>query len=117
MFRTPQRSVISFHEPCSQLLRAVVDSRRFAETTPITGVVAGEFPSMKAKDLLRVLMRQPLGYRIIRQRGSHRILVSDQGYPKLLFAFHIRQTIPAPLVRRILVHDVGLVESEVRELR
>lgn len=33
-----------------------------------------DFPSMKAKALLAVLMREPLGYRVTRQRGSHRTL-------------------------------------------
>jgi predicted RNA binding protein YcfA (HicA-like mRNA interferase family) len=30
------------------------------------------FPSMKAKRLLAVLERQPLGYEVVRQSGSHR---------------------------------------------
>jgi predicted RNA binding protein YcfA (HicA-like mRNA interferase family) len=30
------------------------------------------FPSMKAKRLLAVLERQPLGYSVVRQSGSHR---------------------------------------------
>lgn len=43
---------------------------------------------MKARALLRVLMREPLSYRIVRQRGSHRRLESAMGFPPLLFAFH-----------------------------
>jgi predicted RNA binding protein YcfA (HicA-like mRNA interferase family) len=35
------------------------------------------FPSMRASRLLALLVREPLAYRVVRQRGSHRRLVSD----------------------------------------
>jgi len=73
------------------------------------------FPSMKAKRLLAVLERKPLGYRVARQSGSHRRMESPD-YPPLTFAFHDKATIPAGLVRKILVRDVGLVEDEARKL-
>lgn len=38
------------------------------------------------------------------------------GYPPLTFAFHDEATIPAGLVRKILVRDVGLVEDDARKL-
>lgn len=73
------------------------------------------FPSMKAKRLLAVLERKPLGYRVARQSGSHRRMESPD-YPPLTFAFHDKATIPAGLVRKILVRDVGLAEDEARKL-
>lgn len=66
------------------------------------------FPSMKARALLRVLMREPLRYRIVRARGSHRVLRSSAGYPEVLFAFHDGATISPGIVRTILVKDIGL---------
>jgi predicted RNA binding protein YcfA (HicA-like mRNA interferase family) len=73
------------------------------------------FPSMKAKRLLAILERKPLGYRVARQSGSHRRMQSPD-YPPLTFAFHDNATIPAGLVRKILVRDVGLAEDEARKL-
>jgi predicted RNA binding protein YcfA (HicA-like mRNA interferase family) len=73
------------------------------------------FPSMKAKRLLAVLERKPLGYRVTRQSGSHRRMEAP-GHPPLTFAFHDKATIPAGLVRKILVRDVGLAEDEARKL-
>jgi predicted RNA binding protein YcfA (HicA-like mRNA interferase family) len=35
--------------------------------------MSSEFPSLKAKRLMAVLQRQPLGYVVRRQRGSHRV--------------------------------------------
>lgn len=74
-----------------------------------------QFPSMKAKRLLAVLERKPLGYRVVRQSGSHRRMEAP-GWPLLTFAFHDRATIPAGLVRKILTRDVGLAEDEALKL-
>ncbi len=73
------------------------------------------FPSMKARRLLAVLERQPLGYEVVRQSGSHRRMQSSD-HPPLTFAFHDGATIPAGLVRKILVRDIGLDEEEARKL-
>jgi predicted RNA binding protein YcfA (HicA-like mRNA interferase family) len=73
------------------------------------------FPSLKAKRLLAILERRPLSYRVARQSGSHRRMESP-GHPPLTFAFHDKATIPAGLVRKILVRDVGLAEDEARKL-
>jgi len=70
---------------------------------------------VKAKRLLAVLERAPLNYRVVRQSGSHRRLESPN-HPPLTFAFHDRATIPAGLVRKILVRDAGLAEDEARKL-
>jgi predicted RNA binding protein YcfA (HicA-like mRNA interferase family) len=69
------------------------------------------FPSLRASRLLALLQREPLAYRVTRQRGSHRRLVSDRGLPPITFAFHDHVTIPPGVVRNILVEQVGLSES------
>jgi len=74
-----------------------------------------EFPSMRARELLAVLMREPLNYEIVRQRGSHRRLKAP-GRPSITFAFHDRQTIAPGVVRQVLCRQVGLVEADAREL-
>ena len=59
---------------------------------------------MKAKRFLAVLERQPLGYEVVRQSGSHRRMRSPD-HPPLTFSFHDSATIPASLVRKILGVD------------
>ena len=73
------------------------------------------FPSLRWPQLRRILEREPLGYGIERQEGSHRKLVAP-GRPDLHLSFHDDQTLPPGLVRKILVNDVGLSETEAREL-
>ncbi|HMG42282.1 MAG TPA: type II toxin-antitoxin system HicA family toxin [Acidimicrobiales bacterium] len=70
----------------------------------------GDFPSMKAADLIRLLQRK-LGYEVDRQKGSHRRLKAV-GRPTLTFAFHDRQSLPPGVVRKVLVKDVGLSEED-----
>ena len=72
-----------------------------------------DFPSMKARDLLSVLMREPLSDD--RQRGSHRRL-SAPGRPSITFAFHDRATVSPGLVRKVLCRDIGLAEVEALKL-
>jgi predicted RNA binding protein YcfA (HicA-like mRNA interferase family) len=73
------------------------------------------FPSLKARKLLRVLTGEPLGYRIVRQSGSHRRLEAP-GRPPITFSFHDRQTIRPATVKRILCSQVGLSEDEALRL-
>lgn len=73
------------------------------------------FPSMKGRALERVLLKAPLNYRVARQSGSHRRLVAP-GRPPLTFSYHDGDTVPPGVVRKILVKDVGLTESEALEL-
>lgn len=75
-------------------------------------MVSKGFPSLKSKELLRVLCREPLAYEVAHTGGSHRKLTSANGYPPLLFAFHDGQTLPRGLVRHILCRDVGLEPDE-----
>lgn len=73
------------------------------------------FPSLKAQALLRVLSRKPLGYRVVRQSGSHRRLKAP-GRPPITFSFHDNQTVRPGTVKRILCNQVGLSESEALKL-
>lgn len=73
------------------------------------------FPSMKAARL-QALLETKLGYRVDAQRGSHKKMVSNRGYPRLTFAFHDGVEVPAMLVRKILVKDVGLSSEEAAHL-
>jgi predicted RNA binding protein YcfA (HicA-like mRNA interferase family) len=70
---------------------------------------------MKARDLLAVLMREPLNYEIARQRGSHRRLKAS-GRPPLTFAFHDRVELGPAAVRKILCKDIGLEPDEALKL-
>ena len=70
---------------------------------------------MKAKDLLAILHRAPLGYVVTRQRGGHRKLEAP-GRPALLFAFHDSDTIGSVMVKKILVNSVGLTADEIDEI-
>jgi predicted RNA binding protein YcfA (HicA-like mRNA interferase family) len=70
---------------------------------------------MKARRLLAILERKPLGYRAVRRSGSHRRL-EGPARPPLTFAFHDNATVPPGLVRKILTRDVGLADEEARRL-
>jgi hypothetical protein len=72
---------------------------------------------MRARELRRLLEREPLCYEVDRQNAtSHARLVSARGYPPLTFAFHDRQSLPGGLVREVLMKGVGLSEKEARDL-
>lgn len=73
------------------------------------------FPSLKAKRLLWILLSEPIGYRIVRQRGSHRILEAP-GRKRIVFAFHDGQTVPPGVVRRMLEKEAGLDANAALDL-
>ena len=70
---------------------------------------------MKAKDLMALLQREPLGYRQKRRSGSHRILVAD-GRGQILFSAHDGVTVPPRIVRQFLVKQAGLTEEDALKL-
>jgi predicted RNA binding protein YcfA (HicA-like mRNA interferase family) len=74
-----------------------------------------EFRSMKARELLAVLTREPLAYEVVRQRGSHRRLKAP-GRPPITFAYHDRATLGPAAVRKVLCRDVGLAADEALKL-
>jgi predicted RNA binding protein YcfA (HicA-like mRNA interferase family) len=57
-----------------------------------------QFPSLKARQLLAVLQREPLNYKVARQAGSHRRLEAP-GRPSFSFAFHDKASVPGGMVR------------------
>lgn len=73
-----------------------------------------DFPSLKAKQLLRILARKPLGYSVVRQTGSHRKLEAE-GRPPINFAWHDRATVPSGAVKSLLVSKIGLTEEEAHD--
>ena len=75
-----------------------------------------DFPSLKAKRMLALLEREPLGYDEKRRSGSHRRLQSSNGYPEIGFWAHDKDTLKGSVVREILVKQVGLTEREAQEL-
>jgi len=69
--------------------------------------------------MLAILKRKPLCYEEKpgkKRKGSHRHLVSAEGYPGIAFWCHDKDTLKPSVVRDILVNQVGLSESEAREL-
>ncbi len=75
-----------------------------------------QFPSLRGRQLIRLLSREPLAYRVVRQTGSHRRLESDNGYAPLIFAFDNRVTISPGMVKKILTKDVGLSIEDALDL-
>ena len=59
------------------------------------------WPAVRARRVLAAL--QKIGWRIARQRGSHRVLVRD-GYPNFVFAFHDAEEIGPRMLARIARH-------------
>jgi len=70
---------------------------------------------MQAARLLRLLMNEPLNYRIKRQSGSHRILVSNS-HPQLLFSYHDSLELKPFEVRGVLVKQARLSITQALEL-
>jgi len=60
-----------------------------------------EWPAVRARRVLVALQRT--GWRIARQRGSHRVLVKE-GRPNFVFAFHDGEEIGSKMLARIARH-------------
>ena len=67
------------------------------------------WPSTRARRVLAALLRA--GWTLKRQSGSHRIL-SRQGYPDFVFAFHEDEEIGPRMLARIAKHT-GLQPSDL----
>ena len=63
----------------------------------------------KAKDVLTALVK--IGWRIKRQKGSHRVL-ERAGWPDTTFAFHDREEIGPRMLSRISKHT-GLTPDDL----
>jgi predicted RNA binding protein YcfA (HicA-like mRNA interferase family) len=93
--------------------------RRLRLSTRYAAVRVAEFPSLKAKKMLAILEREPLRYREKpgkKRKGSHRHLVSSNGYPNIGFWAHDKDTLKGSVVKDILVKQVGLSDDEARKL-
>ena len=62
-----------------------------------------------------MLLREPLNVRVVRTRGSHRVLTAP-GRPRIIFAFHDTREVAGSAVKEILVNQVGLTVDEARRL-
>jgi len=60
-----------------------------------------EWPAVRARRVLAALQRT--GWRIARQRGSHRVLVKE-GRPNFVFAFYDGEEIGSKMLARIARH-------------
>jgi predicted RNA binding protein YcfA (HicA-like mRNA interferase family) len=73
------------------------------------------YPSMKAAKFLAALAREPLGYKVTRQSGSHRTLEAPDR-PVLHWSYHDKATVPPGVIRKYLETQIGLSESEALAL-
>ena len=73
------------------------------------------FPTIKARELLRILQRKPLSCLIMRTRGSHRTLRTPTGRT-FHYAHHDAKKLSGHQVRNILMDDLGLTEKEALEV-
>jgi predicted RNA binding protein YcfA (HicA-like mRNA interferase family) len=60
-----------------------------------------DWPAVRARRVLAAL--QKTGWRIARQRGSHRVLAKE-GRPNVVFAFHDTEEIGPRMLARIAKH-------------
>lgn len=60
-----------------------------------------DWPTTRARRVLSAL--EKIGWRIERQRGSHRVLVR-KGWPNFVFAFHDREELGPRMLTRIARH-------------
>jgi predicted RNA binding protein YcfA (HicA-like mRNA interferase family) len=67
------------------------------------------WPSRKASLVLAALLR--IGWRVIRQRGSHRVLARD-AWPNFVFAFHDGDEIGPRMLARI-AKNTGLTPDDL----
>ncbi|GAA3697953.1 hypothetical protein GCM10022377_08570 [Zhihengliuella alba] len=74
---------------------------------------SSDFPSMDAKKLRRIV--EGLGYRSTgKGKGSHDVM-SCEGRPQIVFAFHAGKEIAGGLVKQYLMRQIGLTRDEAKE--
>lgn len=72
-----------------------------------------EFPALKANKVLRLLHR--IGYRSVRQSGSH-VRLEAEGRKPIVFSTHVGQEVPPRHLRDMLVEKAGLSDQEIDAL-
>jgi len=70
------------------------------------------FPSLKAKDLERII--EAVCGAPVRQAGSHKQYRSPNGGGTFTYGFHGSDTVSPHMVRRILLRDLGLTKDEAK---
>jgi predicted RNA binding protein YcfA (HicA-like mRNA interferase family) len=68
-----------------------------------------QWPSAKAKRVLAALLR--IGWQIKRESGSHKVL-SRQGWPDFVFAFHDKDEIGPKMLARV-AKNTGLKSTDL----
>jgi len=68
-----------------------------------------QWPAVKTKKLLRAL--ESIGWVVVRQRGSHRIMSKD-GYQDYTFAFHDKEEIGPKMLSKIAKYT-GLTPNDL----
>ena len=72
-----------------------------------------EFPALKANKVLRMLHR--IGYRSVRQSGSH-VRLEAEGRTPIVFSTHAGKEVPPRHLRDMLVEKAGLSDQEIDAL-
>lgn len=65
-----------------------------------------KLPSLKAKDLLKVLRK--LGFKEDHQKGSHLVLYNDFSKKRVVIPIHSGKDIKKPLLKKIIEEDIGM---------
>lgn len=78
-------------------------------TSRLVSAAAERWRSTKARRVLGALIR--IGWRVARQKGSHRILIRT-GWSPVIFAFHDRATLGPPALAR-LTRATGLTPEDL----
>ena len=92
----------------------MIRPRTLGEISGRLRAMASDFPSMKAKQLLKALGR--LGYVTTKHNGGSHRWLECEGRPAIRFAFHDSVEIPARTVKKVLMKQAGLTEDEAREI-
>lgn len=71
------------------------------------------YPTLNFRKVLSLVKQ--VGYRQVRQSGSHRWLEAD-GRPPITLAYHDGSDVPARALRKLLENQIGLSEPEIRAL-
>ena len=91
-----------------------LEQERWNLTTADTSIMPN-FPTMKSRELLRILQQKPLSCSIMRTRGSHRTLRTPSGRT-FRYAHHDAKELSGYQVRDVLMNDLGLTEKEALEV-
>lgn len=72
-----------------------------------------EYPALKVRKVLRLLRK--IGYRQVRQSGSHMRLEAERRKP-IVLSTHVGKEVPPRHLRDMLVNKAGLSDVEIDAL-